>query len=88
MKLIGLFFGIVMVVFDLIFAMIVSPYTLYKVFRNHRWRKRAQVGDDCYFKNMLGTRTWGKIDDMNGDQVRFVTPNSSQWCSLKGLRAV
>lgn len=56
----------------------------------NKWRKNAEVGDYCYFMNILGQPTIGKIEKKykNGD-VWFVTKSfcssSSQTINLKNL---
>ncbi len=86
MKLIGLLIAIVGWILNLIYGIIMLPYTVIIHFRNRKWRNPPQVGDICFFKNALGCVTRCNIHKVDGDRVYIKTAMSSQWSTLEGLR--
>ena len=91
MKLIGLIIAIVGWIFNLIYVFLMLPYSLYLHIKNTRWRKSPQVGDICFYKNILGTQTHCEIIDINlvgkvRIQSRCGIGTSYQWTTTKGLR--
>ena len=90
MRLIGLLFVIIGWILNLIYGIIMLPYTVTIHFKNRRWRKNPQVGDTCFYKNLLGTQTHCEIHDIDGDRVFIISRGgigtSRQWTTTKGLR--
>ena len=90
MRLIALLFVIVGWILNLIYGILMLPYTVTIHFKNRKWRKSPQVGDRCFFMNLLGTPTRCTIEEIDGDKVYIRSyggmATSTQWSSLKGLR--
>ena len=90
MRLIALLIVIIGWILNLIYGILILPYTVVIHFRNRKWRKNPQVGDRCFYKNVLGSMTTCIINKVDGDRV-YITTNlgmstSSQWSTIEGLR--
>ena len=90
MRLIGLLFAIIGWILNLIYGIIMLPYTVVIHFKNRKWRKDPQVGDRCFYKNLLGTQTYCDIKEIDGEKVYIQSSGglgvSLQWTTTKGLR--
>lgn len=86
MKLIKLIFNIVDVVLNIIYGILISPWTIRKVYLNLRWRKVAKVGDKCYFDNMLESKTWVEIYEIDGENCQVENDSFSRWMPLNELK--
>ena len=92
MKLLQLFLALLNLVYYIIISPVYIPYELHKYYRNKKWRENPQIGDACYFVNILGGKTVGYIDEVDNESVLFKTKSfrsaSYQWMDVSELNVL
>lgn len=88
MKLITLILSLIGLILNSIYYVLISPITIYRWKKAKDWRKNAKVGDKCYFKNMLGTKTEVKIHRIEEGIALIKDSNYSQWKEINKLYPV
>ena len=83
----GLFFAILLLIVAILGIVFVVAFLigLGQGVQARKWRKVAKPGDDCRFKNLLGTWTDCTIEKIDGDQALIKNTNMSQWMELNEL---
>lgn len=78
-----------------VIVLIILPAMLYRHFTNLAWRKRAKIGDRCFFINSMDYRTYGVVNRISNDRSRVYVitdpkphGNSQAWHPMTKLRII
>jgi hypothetical protein len=98
MKLINLIIGLFNVLLNIVYYLVASPVLIpleiYKWSKNRKWRKNVNVDDKCFYINIMGTRSYGKVTAISEDKLKARVERrehgsySSGWYEIDGLRVV
>lgn len=83
----------ILIIFYVFFYIITSPYQLYKIYKNIKFRKNIKVGDRAFFINVQGTKTYGKVEIITEDGLKagfgsLGIPYSYQFIDINLLKII